>query len=151
VVKPRMDVQSRRASLRLQPWHWHRDLAWPASSASLLGAAASGVAARSTTALSAPPIALACRRRLLDLARARSSEPTAAPLAMSKLVRCVSMRVVELAKHGAHAAPDDFVLGHLAEKNKACPLQGLCKLDGVDDVVEWCTQVHNGDVRGILL
>jgi hypothetical protein len=22
-------------------------------------------------------------------------------------------------------------------------------LDGVDDVVEWCTQVHHGDVRGI--
>jgi hypothetical protein len=55
-----MDVQSRLASLRLQPWRWHRDLAWPAISASLVGTAASGVAARSTTALSAPTLALAC-------------------------------------------------------------------------------------------
>jgi hypothetical protein len=62
----------------------------------------------------------------------------AAPLAMSKLVRRVSMRVIELAEHGAHTTPGDFVLGHLAEKNKARPLQGLCNLDGVDDVVEWC-------------
>jgi hypothetical protein len=71
------------------------------------------------TALSAPPIALACRRRPLDLARARSSESMAAPLAMSELVGRISMCVIELAEHGAHAAPGDFVLGHLAEKNKA--------------------------------
>jgi hypothetical protein len=31
------------------------------------------------------------------------------------------------------------------------PLQGLRNLDGVDDVVEWCAQVHHGDVRGVLL
>jgi hypothetical protein len=68
-----MDVQSLLASLRLQPWRWHRDLAWPAISASLLGTAASGVAARSTTALSAPTLALAYRRRPLDLAWARIS------------------------------------------------------------------------------
>jgi hypothetical protein len=61
VVKPQMDVQGRLASLRLQPWHRRRDLAWPASFTGLLGAAASGVAARSTTALSAPSAALACR------------------------------------------------------------------------------------------
>jgi hypothetical protein len=138
VVKPQMDVQSRLASLRPQPWRWHRGLAWPASSASLLGAAASGVAAWSTTAQSALPTALACRRRPLDLARAHSSECMAAPLAMSELVRRISMRVVELAEHGAHAALGDFVLDHLAEKNKARSLQGLRNLDGVDDVVEWC-------------
>jgi hypothetical protein len=62
----------------------------------------------------------------------------AAPLAMSKLVRRISMRVVELTEHGAHAAPGDFVLSHLAEKNEARPLQGLCNPGGVGNVVEWC-------------
>jgi hypothetical protein len=75
----------------------------------------------------------------------------AVPLAMSKLDRRVSMRVVGLAEHGAHAAPGVFILGHLAEENNARPFQGLYDLDGVDDVVKWCAQVHDGDVRGILL
>jgi hypothetical protein len=75
----------------------------------------------------------------------------AAPLAMSELIRRISMRVVELTERGAHAAPGDFILGHLAEKNKARSLQGLRNLDGVDDMVEWCTQVHDGDVQGVLL
>jgi hypothetical protein len=69
-----------------------------------------------------------------------------APLTMSKLVWHVSMHVVELAEHGAHAASGVFILGHLAEEDEACPLQGLRDLDGVDDVVEWCAQVHDGDV-----
>jgi hypothetical protein len=75
----------------------------------------------------------------------------AAPLAMSNLNRHVSMRVVELAEHGARTASGVLVLGHLAEKNEARPFQGLRDLDGVDDVVEWCTQIHDGDVRGVLL
>jgi hypothetical protein len=75
----------------------------------------------------------------------------AVPLAMSKLNRCVSMRVVELAEHGARSASGVLVLGHLAEENEARPLQGFCNLDGVDDMVEWCAQVHHGDVRGVLL
>jgi hypothetical protein len=75
----------------------------------------------------------------------------AAPLAMSKLNRRVSMCVVELAEHGAHAAPGVFILGHLAEENKVRPFQGLCDLVGVDDMVEWCMQVQDGDVRGVLL
>jgi hypothetical protein len=133
-----MGVQSWLASLRPQPWRWHRDLAWLAISASLLGTAALGVAAWSTTALFAPTMALACRWRLLDPAWAHSSESMAAPLAMSKLHWRVSMCVVELAERGAHAAPGIFILGHLAEENKACPFQGLCDLDGVDDIVEWC-------------
>jgi hypothetical protein len=61
------------------------------------------------------------------------------------------MRVVELTERGAHAAPGIFILGHLAEEDKAQTFQGHRDLDGVDDVVEWCVQVHNGDVRGILL
>jgi hypothetical protein len=44
-----------------------------------------------------------------------------------------------------------FILGHLAEENEERPFQGLCDLNGVDDVVERCTQVHDGDVRGVLL
>jgi hypothetical protein len=56
-----MDVQRRLASLRLRPWRWHRDLAWPAYSATLLGAVASGIVAKSMAALSAPSAALACR------------------------------------------------------------------------------------------
>jgi hypothetical protein len=55
VVKPQMDVQGRLASLRPQPWRRRRDWARPASSASLLGTATSGVTARGVTALFAPP------------------------------------------------------------------------------------------------
>jgi hypothetical protein len=141
-----MDVQSRLGSLRPQPWHWHQDLTRPAIFASLLGAVASGVAAQSTTTLSAPPIALVCRRRPLDLARARNSESMATPLAMSKLISRVSTRVVELAECGAHAASGVFILGHLAKEDEARSLQGLYDLDGVDDMVEWCAQVNDGDV-----
>jgi hypothetical protein len=61
------------------------------------------------------------------------------------------MRVVELTERGVHAASGIFILGRLAEENEARPFQGLCDLDGVDDVVEWCAQVHDGDVRGFLL
>jgi hypothetical protein len=75
----------------------------------------------------------------------------ATQLAMSKLIWRVSMRVVELAEHGARAMPDDLILSHLAEENEARPLQGLRNLDGVDDVVKWCAQIHDGDVRGVLL
>jgi hypothetical protein len=70
----------------------------------------------------------------------------AAPLAMSKLIRSVSMRVVELAEHGARATPIELILSHLAEENEARPLQGLRNLDGGNDIVEWCVQIHNGDV-----
>jgi hypothetical protein len=119
MVKPQMDVQSWLASLRPQPWRWHRDLTWPAIPTSLLVAAASGVASRRMTALSAPTMALACRRRLLDPAWARSGESMAAPLVMSKLDRCVYMCVVELVERSARAAPGVFILGHLAEENKA--------------------------------
>jgi hypothetical protein len=70
---------------------------------------------------------------------------------MSKLDRCVSMHVVELAECGARMAPVDLILSHLAEEYEAHPLQGLRNLDRVDDVVKWCAQVHHGDVRGIPL
>jgi hypothetical protein len=70
----------------------------------------------------------------------------AAPLAMSKLNWRVSMRVVELAEPGVCMASSVLVLGHLAKENEAHLLQGLCDLGGVDDVVEWCAQVHHGDV-----
>jgi hypothetical protein len=56
------------------------------------------------------------------------------------------MRIVELAERGAHAASGVFILGHLAEENEARLFQGLLDLDGVNDVVEWCAQVHDGDV-----
>jgi hypothetical protein len=48
------------------------------------------------------------------------------------------MHIVELAERGAHAASGVFILGHLAKEDEARPFQGLCDLDGVDDVVEWC-------------
>jgi hypothetical protein len=70
----------------------------------------------------------------------------AVPLAMNKFIRRVSMRVVELAECGAHAMPDGLLLGRPAEEEEACPLQGLRNLGGVDDMVEWCVQVHDGDV-----
>jgi hypothetical protein len=62
-----------------------------------------------------------------------------------------TLRIVELTERGSHAAPSVFILDHLAEEDDARPLQGLCNLDGVDDVVEWCAQVHDGDVQGVLL
>jgi hypothetical protein len=61
------------------------------------------------------------------------------------------MHVVELAERGARAAPVDLVLSHLAEEDETCPLQGLGDPGGVDDAVEGCTQVDDGDVRGVLL
>jgi hypothetical protein len=73
------------------------------------------------------------------------------PRVMSKIDRCVSMHVVELAERGARTAPVDLILSHLAKEYKARLLQGLRNLDGVDDVVERCAQVHYGDVWGILL
>jgi hypothetical protein len=75
----------------------------------------------------------------------------AALLAVDKLVRCVSMRVIELTERGAHATPDSLLLSRPAEENEACPLQGLRNLGRVNDVVERCAQVHDGDVRGVLL
>jgi hypothetical protein len=57
---------------------------------------------------------------------------------MSFSGRCGALRSVELMEHGAHAAPGAFIIGHLAEEGDAHPLQGLCGLDGVDGVVEWC-------------
>jgi hypothetical protein len=125
VVKPQVDVQSWQAGLRLQPWRWHRDLAWPANSANLLGAATSGVAAQSTTALSAPSATLACQWRSLDLARAHGSEAMATPRVMSEFNRRASMRVVELVEHGARLTLGVLILGHLAEENEARPLQGF--------------------------
>jgi hypothetical protein len=70
---------------------------------------------------------------------------------MSKLDRCVSMHVVELAERGARTTPVDLILSHLAEEYEARPLQGLRNMDGVNDVVEWCAQVHHGNVWGVLL
>jgi hypothetical protein len=85
VVEPQVDVQSWLASLRPQLSRWCRDPTWPAVSAYLLGAAASGVAAWSTTALAASTWALAWRWRPLDLdlAWACGRESMAALLAMS--------------------------------------------------------------------
>jgi hypothetical protein len=69
----------------------------------------------------------------------------------SELGRCISMHIVELAERGARAAPVGLVLSHLAEEDKTHPLQGLGDPGGVDDAVEGSTQVHHGDVRGVLL
>jgi hypothetical protein len=70
----------------------------------------------------------------------------AALLAANKLVRHVSMCVIELAERGAHATLDSLLLGRPAKENEARPLQGLCDPGGVDDVVKRCAQVHDGDV-----
>jgi hypothetical protein len=61
------------------------------------------------------------------------------------------MHIIELAERGARAAPVDLILSHLAEEDEIRPLQGLGDPGGVDDVVERCVQVHDGDVRGVLL
>jgi hypothetical protein len=61
------------------------------------------------------------------------------------------MHVVELAERGARAAPVSLVLSHLTEEDETRPLQGLGDPGGIDDAAEGSTQVHHGDVRGILL
>jgi hypothetical protein len=61
------------------------------------------------------------------------------------------MHVVELAERGARTAPAGLVLGHLAEEDEACPLQGLGDPGGVDDAAKGSTQVHHEDVRSVLL
>jgi hypothetical protein len=70
---------------------------------------------------------------------------------MSKLGRCVFMHVIEHVERGARTVSVGLVLRHLAEENETCPLQGLGDQGGVDEAVEWCTQVHHGDIRGVLL
>jgi hypothetical protein len=75
----------------------------------------------------------------------------AALLAVDKLIWRISMRVVELAERGAHVAPGRLLPGHPTEENETRPLQGLRDPSGVDDAVERCAQVHDGDVRGVLL
>jgi hypothetical protein len=70
---------------------------------------------------------------------------------MSKLSRCISMHVIELAERGARTVLVGLVLSHLAEEDETRPLQGLGNPGGVHDAVEWCAQVHHGDVRGVLL
>jgi hypothetical protein len=75
----------------------------------------------------------------------------ATPLAMSKIVRHVSMHVVELAERGARAMLDDSSSATLLRRTRRVRLQGLRNLDGVDDVVEWYAQDHDGAVRAVLL
>jgi hypothetical protein len=73
------------------------------------------------------------------------------PQIASKLGWRISVRVVEFTECGAYAAPVDLVLNHLAEEDEARPLQGLGDPGGVDDAVERCAQVHDGDARGVLI
>jgi hypothetical protein len=75
----------------------------------------------------------------------------ATPWVMSELHQRASLRVVELTELGAHLVLGVLVLSHLAEENEARLLQGLGDPGGVNDAVEWCAQVHHGDVRGVLL
>jgi hypothetical protein len=91
-------------------------------------------------------VALACRWRSLDLAWAHGSEATATPWVMSKLNRRAFLHIMELAEHGACSVLGVLVLGHLAKENEVRLLQGLGDPGGVDDAVEWCAQVHHGDV-----
>jgi hypothetical protein len=67
-------------------------------------------------------------------------------LAADKFVQCISMRVIELEERGAHAAPGSLLLGRSAKENETRPLQGLRNSGGVDDAVERCVEVHDGDV-----
>jgi hypothetical protein len=75
----------------------------------------------------------------------------AVSMAMNFSSQCGALCGIELIEHGTHAALGVLSIGRLAEEGDAHLLQGRCGLDGVDGVVEWCTQVHNSDVRGVLL
>jgi hypothetical protein len=55
------------------------------------------------------------------------------------------MHVIELAERGARAALVDLVLSHLAEEDETRSLQGLGDPGGLDDAVERCAQVHDGN------
>jgi hypothetical protein len=77
---------------------------------------------------------------------ARACGGEAAPQIMSELDRRISIRVIELTERGARTAPVDLVLSHLAKEGETRPLQGLGDPGGVDDAVERCAQVHEGDI-----
>jgi hypothetical protein len=57
---------------------------------------------------------------------------------------------VELMERGTHAMLSVFDVGRFVEECDARLLQSLGGLDGVDGMVEWCVQVHNGDIQGVL-
>jgi hypothetical protein len=59
-------------------------------------------------------------------------------LAADKLVRCISMRVIELTERGAHVMPGRLLPGRPPEENEARLLQGLRDPGRVDDAVERC-------------
>jgi hypothetical protein len=61
-------------------------------------------------------------------------------LAVDKLVRHISMHVVELAERGAHVTPGRLLPGRPAEENEVRPLQGLRDPGRVDDAVKRCAQ-----------
>jgi hypothetical protein len=52
---------------------------------------------------------------------------------------------VELVERGTHTMPVFFDVSHLPRRVMRL-LQVLGGLDGVDGGVEWCMQVHDGDV-----
>jgi hypothetical protein len=56
------------------------------------------------------------------------------------------MRIIELVERGAHAVLGILILGHLVEDDEAHLLLGFGDLDGVDDMIERCTQVHDGNI-----
>jgi hypothetical protein len=47
---------------------------------------------------------------------------------------------------GTHATLGVFDVSRFAEECDVCLLQSLGSLDGVDGMVEWCTQVHDSDI-----
>jgi hypothetical protein len=57
---------------------------------------------------------------------------------MSFFGQSSALRIIEITERGAHVAPSVFIIGHLAKEGNARPLQGLCGLDAVEGVVEWC-------------
>jgi hypothetical protein len=62
-----------------------------------------------------------------------------------------TLRDIELIEHGVHTASGVIDVHRLSREGGASLLQVLGGPDGVDGLVEWCMQVHDSDVRGVLL
>jgi hypothetical protein len=97
-------------------------------------------------------LALIGQRYLMRLRPAwtRSMGVTIASRATSFSSQRRTLHGVELMEHGTHAMLSVFDIGRFVEECDARLLQSLGGLDGVDGMVEWCVQVHNGDIQGVL-
>jgi hypothetical protein len=62
-----------------------------------------------------------------------------------------TLRGRELTEYGVHTSSGVVDVHRLSQEGGAIPLQVLGGPDGADGLVEWCMQVDDSDVQGVLL